>query len=193
MGDEYQLRKDVELLYSFIYPITSKSPNVYTKKETEEFLRSVLGKEYYDISTIETKFGDVERKFDELIDLIYPVGSIYMSVNDISPSVVIGGEWEKIEGRFLLGSSVDYPLTVEVEGEEVQNTGGEATHTLTINEMPSHDHKIYRSGADTVGNKSFRQTDYTTTATDTTSSTGGGQPHNNMPPYMVVNIWKRTK
>ena len=66
-----------------------------------------------------------------LLEMVYPVGSIYMSVNATNPSALFGGTRVKIEGRFLLGSGGGYSLGA---------TGGEATHTLTTNEMPKHNH-----------------------------------------------------
>ena len=117
----------------------------------------------------------------------YPVGSIYLSVVNINPSTYFGGTWEAIEGVFLLGCSSEY-----VAG----TTGGEAKHTLTINEMPSHFHNMGvlwgqkgGYGRVTGGNPS--------TGADRTNIqgsdiyTGGSQAHNNMPPYLVVYMWKR--
>ena len=134
-----------------------------------------------------------------LFNLCYPVGSIYMSVNDIEPSVLFGGTWEKIKDRFLLASGDTYSLGA---------TGGEATHRLTINELPNHNHiqrKVVSNGelgyivnktktgdynGDELGTNQVSW--YTNKAPVTTESTGGNNQHNNMPPYLVVNIWKRT-
>ncbi len=67
-----------------------------------------------------------------LLDLIYPVGSIYLSVANVSPAEFVGGTWESISsGRVLMGASTAHPA-----GE----TGGAETHTLTTDEMPSHTH-----------------------------------------------------
>lgn len=120
----------------------------------------------------------------DLLDLVYPVGSIYLSVGSTAPSTLFGGTWTQIKDTFLLGSGDDYDLG---------DTGGEATHTLTIAEMPSHDHVLrasyYSSGgvAETVsyGSQTTGGADYAC------ESRGGGQAHNNMPPYLVVSIWKR--
>ena len=68
----------------------------------------------------------------DYVDLIYPVGSIYMSVNATNPKDLFGGTWTQIQGRFLLGMSSSYPAGSQ---------GGEATHTLTANEMPNHTHQ----------------------------------------------------
>ena len=122
-----------------------------------------------------------------VVDLMYPVGSVYISVNETNPSTLFGGTWERLKDRFLLASGGAY-----------QNgaTGGEATHTLTVDEMPSHTHG---GNSQTVaqgdgGNKSVLcRTIYGDVAAEaTTLATGGGQAHNNMPPYLAVCIWKRT-
>ena len=68
---------------------------------------------------------------DSNYNKIYPIGSIYMSINETNPSELFGGEWEQIQDRFLLASGSTYSAGA---------TGGEATHTLTENEMPSHTH-----------------------------------------------------
>lgn len=75
-------------------------------------------------------------------------------------------------------------------------TGGEAEHTLTIDEMPSHTH-TYQTTAwvnktgDIVDNSNKEYIDYEINRQ--TWATGGSQPHNNMPPYLVVYMWKRTE
>lgn len=126
---------------------------------------------------------------------IYPVGSIYISTSSTSPAVLFGfGTWQLIENRFLLGAGSDYTLG---------DTGGEATHTLSNSEIPEHQHDVgYGTGGnktlypwtagsvDTNGNASnnYKSNMYTLA----TNPVGGSQPHNNMPPYLVVNIWERT-
>ena len=67
------------------------------------------------------------------IDQVYPVGSIYMSTTNTNPSIIFGGTWEQIKDRFLLSAGDTY---------EAGSMGGEANHTLTINEMPSHSHEL---------------------------------------------------
>ena len=101
----------------------------------------------------------------------YPIGSIYMSVMEVDPSKIFGGIWEQIEDVFLLGCGSKYKNGA---------TGGEASHQLTINEMPSHSHAQRSRGA-TSNNNSI----------GSTFNTGGNQAHNNMPPYLAVFIWKR--
>lgn len=179
-----------------------------------------------------------------------------MSTNSVNPSVLFGGTWEQISGQFLLGAGEEYSL-----GE----TGGEATHTLSIQEIPSHNH-IFSGIATNSGAQSAKHTHtitindsgnhnhvapngssfymtrgygaseangitpggsfgentqtggikrdptiaYSGTHTHTASlaeetalhahsitpqgnigNTGGGNAHNNLPPYLAVNIWQR--
>lgn len=114
----------------------------------------------------------------------YPVGSIYMSTNSTSPAAMYGGTWATINGKFLLGADSNY---------SVGDTGGESTHTLTIDEMPSHSHEYYRmkSGGTTWWVAGSSGTIFTQEYINTNSA-GNGQAHNNMPPYFVVYIWRRT-
>ena len=143
----------------------------------------------------------------DLLDLVYPVGSIYLSVGSTAPSTLFGGTWEQIKDTFLLGAGDDYTLG---------DTGGEATHTLTNNELPkitgsfsTSDNVLVNSlpsptiydvtGAFTKDSRPQTQVDATGVHVATNQgvynkinmSFGNDQAHNNMPPYLVVSIWKR--
>ena len=124
-----------------------------------------------------------------VLDKVYPVGSIYMSVNSTNPKTLFGGTWVQIKDRFLLAAGTTYKAGA---------TGGEATHTLTESEMPSHNHAVYfpNDGAadhSAPGNYPDGPSDSTYYAVGSyTSSAGGGGAHNNMPPYLAVYVWKRT-
>ena len=120
-------------------------------------------------------------------DAAYPVGSIYMSVSSTSPHDLFGGTWERIQDRFLLAAGTTYAAGA---------TDGEAMHKLTVQEMPSHTHNVDSttgspvayvpsSGGDIGGSGK-------NIATRAILATGGGQAHNNMPPYVAVYVWKRT-
>ncbi|MGN0760135.1 MAG: phage baseplate protein [Candidatus Ventricola sp.] len=124
---------------------------------------------------------------ERLLD-IYPIGSIYISVNSTSPASLFGGTWESIGGRFLLGADATYTAG---------SMGGEATHLLTIAEMPTHRH-----AAPVTGDGSYISTGYEIVSTTyhgpgitslaaETAESGGSTPHNNMPPYLAVYMWKR--
>lgn len=182
---------------------------------------------------------DENKNLINILDVVYPIGSIYMSVNSTSPSTLFGGTWEKLENRFLLGAGSSYSLGA---------TGGEASHTLIAGEIPSHNHTVslttssngshthtrgsmnitggpiwtldngdptgafylgsganYGAGSRNTatllvnfdasrsweGETSSNGT-HTHTVSGVTNNTGNSQAHNNMPPYLVVNIWKRT-
>ena len=179
---------------------------------------SIDSNDYVTSQELPSKTSDLvnDSSFTTL-EAVYPVGSIYMSVNTVSPSVLFGfGVWEKIEGQFILGSSTDYP---------VGSTGGSAdsvvvSHNHTQN---SHTHKA-RPGRRFVtvgtevnwnysgnikirtdGNKPAYYYPHSNSnkggitedteigaASPTINSTGEDGTGKNMPPYLAVNIWKRT-
>lgn len=132
---------------------------------------------------------ELEEKIStlQLINMIYPVGSIYLSVSSTSPETLFAGtKWEQIQDRFLLASGTTYGLGA---------TGGEATHTLTVNEMPAHNHGFATGISETTAPSTYgyyplRTADGTDQSLSTVN-TGGSQAHNNMPPYLAVNVWKR--
>ena len=134
----------------------------------------------------------------DLIDVIYPVGSIYMSVNSVNPSTLFGGTWEQIKDKFLLSSGDTYSNGA---------TGGSADAVVV-----SHRHTIENEDYYFVGKK---KTDGAGTKRVTVPTSGsnyayvssanasfgnfGGTQYNgvdgtgkNMPPYLTVNVWKRT-
>lgn len=132
-------------------------------------------------------------------DFIYPIGSIYMSVNSTSPATIFGGTWEQIQDTFLLAAGSTYAAGT---------TGGAATHahttgdcTLTVNQIPSHRHLI-SANANTSVSGGYSGMHYTSASTTNGASAyeGGGKAHNhgntgsssNMPPYLAVYVWKRT-
>lgn len=122
---------------------------------------------------------------------VYPVGSIYLSLNSTNPSTYFGGTWEAISGRFLLGANSTY---------KAGTTGGEATHKLTISEMPAHTHNAWQKNTSQLQTSEANALPTSTVWTKNlwnvdnfAKSTGGNQAHNNMPPYLSVYMWKRTK
>lgn len=156
-----------------------------------------------------------ENNFD--FDTIYPIGSIYLSVNNTNPGTMFGGIWEQIKDKFLLASGDNYTNGT---------TGGEASHILTVGEMPRHNHIFSQTscsnsgdhthvvGADKDGGAgSNRYTvhitsnntaigqgfspisggagNHTHSITGNISEKGDNLSHNNMPPYLAVCIWHR--
>lgn len=130
--------------------------------------------------------------FVNLLDIVYPVGSVYMSTNSTSPATLVGGTWTQVKDMFLLGAGSSYAAG---------DTGGEVEHTLTVSEMPSHNHDLKGCLDGTtaaVSNAGNRWEQNTSTTSEKwwdsrfVMNTGGGAAHNNMPPYYTVYIWYRT-
>ena len=122
---------------------------------------------------------------------VYPIGSIYMSINNVNPSTLFGGTWtEWGTGRVPVG--VD---TSQTEFSTIEKIGGEKTHTLTIDEMPTHDHSIrYRTKVASNGTSGLwvlGAATYDGINNVPIESTGGGKGHNNLQPYVTCYMWKR--
>lgn len=156
------------------------------------------------------KISDTQKSVDDLkaavFDMIYPVGSYYWSSNATNPGSIFGGTWEQIKDRFVLAAGGTYAVNA---------TGGEAMHTLTVNEMPSHAHDVnvrvkgydgwssytsknygvmFNMSSDATGYHSpnYSAHSASVTADADTGANGNSQPHNNMPPYIVAYCWHRT-
>lgn len=109
----------------------------------------------------------------------YPIGAIYQSMVSTSPATMWGGKWTQIVDRFIYCADSSKVL------------GGEAEHTLTVDEMPSHNHEVrymagYTADTDWVGANGTAKA-----VTRSSDFTGGSQPHNNMPPYITAYAWYR--
>ena len=131
-----------------------------------------------------------------LLDRVYPINSIYISYSQTSPAALFGGTWTRINDKFLWAIS-------STAASSIGLTGGATPHTLTKDEMPAHSHDMPFSG-----NSSAYQSPYpyyvksASAANDAsgrgwrdnlgTFEIGGGQAHNNMPPYIQVAVWRRT-
>jgi len=123
------------------------------------------------------------------IQAIYPVGSIYINAAvATNPGTLLGfGTWTAFgTGKVMVGFD-----TNDADFNTVQETGGAKTHTLSTAELPSHTHtnKFIEGGSGTSGVNtagSYSQT------TPNTGATGGGGAHNNVQPYIVVHMWRRT-
>jgi microcystin-dependent protein len=165
--------------------------------------------------------GNITRKttIGDVLLLAWPVGSIYLAIDEVSPVDKFGGEWSVFgAGRMPVGlDSGDGDFDVAEE------TGGAKTHTLTSAEMPAHTHTqdahthtqnshvhaqqryptatggltgftvdTSMSGTEAAANNTAAATATNQNATATNQNTGGGGAHNNLPPFIVVRMWKRT-
>lgn len=124
--------------------------------------------------------------FVNLLDIIYPVGSIYISMSSVSPVDAVGGTWTRIEDKFLYGT-------------DNISTGGENSHTLTISEMPSHSHTYKAewptSLSDHPSNWQMASGNLgwsLVLGDHDTYTAGSGSPHNNIPAYQGCYIYHRT-
>ena len=124
----------------------------------------------------------------EILNIIYPVGSVYISTNSTSPATLFGGSWKQIKDRFLLACGNSYSNGV---------TGGEYSVTLNQNNLPAslgtikiHDENAqvqsnYIDGLEMAWTKKWRD------SIDNLYNPLAQIPHNNMPPYLAVYMWYR--
>ena len=129
-----------------------------------------------------------------ILQSIYPVGSIYFSVNNTNPSTLFGGTW-------VSWGAGRVPVSVASSGtfNTVEKTGGDETHTLTVDELANHRHAgltvpgatiYWNNGKEgTMTNGGISQG---TGLTVSTAYTGSNTPHNNLQPYITCYMWKRT-
>lgn len=125
---------------------------------------------------------------ENLTDQIYPIGSIYISVNSNNPSSYFGGEWESFgKGRTIVGIDPD-----QEEFNTAEKTGGEKEHTLLIGEMPRHRHNGEGGPIMIAGGSGRKQIDNGSNARyGYTDYQGNDEPHNNLQPYITCYMWKR--
>lgn len=125
-----------------------------------------------------------------LVNLLYPIGQIIIKGDNADYSNWLGFSWERTAvGKVLVGLD-----TTDTDFNTIGKTGGEKTHTLTVDEIPSHNHSVKYASNDTAfGDNYFtagKKSSYETSNIPI-NNTGGGQAHNNLQPYQVVAYWKR--
>ena len=195
----------------------SKSLN---KNITDKVTNSI---DYSAGGSLQTEIDLLKQQMSNLVDKMYPVGSIYMTTTYSEASQVhdaIGGEWEKYaQGRTIIGDGTGTDSNGLVQTFANGSTGGEYTHKLTVAEMPSHTHTqnphFHHVGFDNgrsriglnsgsvepdismyIGSYAYGGRGYTmitNTVTATNNNTGGSGAHNNVEPYIVTYIYKRVK
>ena len=149
--------------------------------------------------TLKLRLDAMQNKIDtmytksDIVDLIFPIGFVVTLETSIDPNSIWGGKWIRTaKGKFIVGLNEN-----ETEFRTLGRTGGEKTNELTVDEMPRHDHEqlvTVNNGGSING-----RVDYNTDAKNNnkytqgirTGLTGGGNAHNNLPPYEVAYKWKR--
>lgn len=149
-----------------------------------------------DLAELKKKISDsiADEVKEKIIDNIHPIGSIYLTMSSENPSKTFGGTWKLIaQGRTLVG------IHPESEDDNLKSAGkefGEAEHTLTNDEIPSHRHSIpikfhaagsisYQDGIPYQHGTTYYE------GNKLTSYAGGGQAHNNYQPSFTCYIWQR--
>lgn len=141
-------------------PTTSPTPNASIRVLTDEDGNMISPVTSFDSVFTSTGGGIKEA----LLDYIYPVGSIYMSANNVNPGTFLGGTWTQITDKFLLAAGSTYTAG---------NTGGSATKTIAKENIPnytlysaSHTHTFTGSSSSFSGSGNLKRGDYTVVAAD---------------------------
>lgn len=173
------------------------------------------------VEEISNNIKYIDKKISDLLNMFYPVGSIYETMDSsFDPNKKWGGTWERIKGRTLVGVDEN-----DDDFKTVNKVGGEKTHRLSASEMPSHNHSISVTEGSAGGHKHTTElyhrdnayagsgnldayhwskgTKYNVSTSEngshthkinaTIGTTGSGLSHNNLQPYVTCFIWKRIK
>ena len=180
-------------------PDTTQTLDVYkstlTSQQVDDALKRIL----------QINIPDIIQKQD-LFDMVYPVGSIYMSANNVSPATFLGGTWQQIQGQFLLAASGTHPAgstggaeshTHEYRVGSYMNYGcvvGNGANGVQVYDYSSGNYAALQNSASqdsTAGNTALVGSQKTLNAYRK-SSTGHVSSESNMPPYISVYVWQRT-
>ncbi len=138
---------------------------------------------------VNTTGGELQINGTNVLEKVYPVGSIYINATSATnPATLLGfGTWVAFgAGKVIVGLD-----SSDTDFDTAEETGGAKTHTLSISEIPSHTHSL--STSDNLGGTgAIEVAGGAPTSTQTTQATGGGGAHNNLQPYIVAYMWKRT-
>jgi len=133
------------------------------------------------------------------LDRVYPVGSIYITITSTNPGTTLGGTWVRFgNGRTLIGVDETSLGAADPSGGRIRDfrsaqlVGGHNQHTLTEAQMPAHNHTMLGQWFPTAGHDLPGFRNVTGQTNMSTNNTGGGQAHNNLPPYITVFMWRRS-
>lgn len=181
--------------------------------------KDVITKEYLeDYVADNASSGGDGMSATDVVNLIYPVGSIYMGVNNVNPGTFFGGTWVQWgAGKAVMGVN-----TSDADFNSAEKTGGAKNHTLSVAELPSHNHTfsgssgsagahthglkytgsetakgtghgwINNDGASTLSSSVKSAGAHTHSISGTIDNTGGGSAFSILPPYITCYMWKRT-
>ena len=138
---------------------------------------------------VNTSGGELQIDGTNVLEKVYPVGSIYINATSATnPATLLGfGTWVAFgAGKVIVGLD-----SSDTDFDTAEETGGAKTHTLSISEIPSHTHSLSTSD-NPGGTGAIEVAGGAPTSTQTTQATGGGGAHNNLQPYIVAYMWKRT-
>jgi len=138
---------------------------------------------------VNTTGGELQINGTNVLEKVYPVGSIYINATSATnPGTLLGfGTWVAFgAGKVVVGLD-----STDTDFDTVGETGGAKTHTLTTSEIPSHTHSLNTSD-NPGGSGAIEVAGGSPTSTQSTQATGGGSAHNNLQPYIVAYMWKRT-
>lgn len=189
-----------EIASAFVQQMSSATATI-----TEDVLRDGASECYvsfYRVTQTNVSLTNVQPLYDktysieEMLELMYPVGSIFMTVNNTNPGI-----WMQHTTWIAWGTG-RVPVGVNTSDSNfnsVEKTGGASTVTLTVNQIPGHQHTLegqayqwFDAPANTQNKtEAFRATPGQAN-TNKTGSTGGGQSHNNLQPYITCYMFKRT-
>lgn len=131
--------------------------------------------------------NEIKKVVNSLANLFFPIKKVVIFNDNDDHSNYLGFTWERIaSGKMLVG--ID---SADTDFNTIGKTGGEKEHTLTIDEMPSHTHTVNYSGGAGTSTGVTAMGDQLGTSSAIVQARGGGQAHNNMPPYQVVALWQR--
>ena len=173
--------EDIELEFN----IKRKELN---KEEENKNFENSINKLSEELNNLKEEFKNYKNNY---LNLCWPIDSYYLTNNNINPEKSFGEKWQKIEGKFLYAAD---------NNRKVDSTGGQEKVTLTIDEMPSHDH-IPQEGESYLNPSHYCYKSFngyfsgylngSSASFTKTFPAGGNQPHENMPPYIAAFCWKR--
>lgn len=181
-----------------------------TVYENEDISRTFFGAA--EANQINGAMNRIVASVNDVINIMYPVGSIYMSVNSVNPSTLFGGTWEKIEDRFLVATGTTFNLGQSGGSKDAVVVSHTHTQVAHRHDYESDEigkpYKLWgtKSGSSELGgnvsgsvkyyaatkNNDYKWLNSMSSEQPTINNSGVDGTDKNLPPYLAVNMWKRT-